>query len=304
MFFGSSLGPKVFKIIEPISNDILRSVGMLDALGIKVKDLGKYHHPQEDYLAVSKKLPIFAVADGVTLEYSGGKYPNPSGAGEAANIFCQSVIKEAEKIYGNFIVPSVKKVFAKANVNVGVYNRGRGRTKDKINYWDFDLFAATAAFVVIKGKSVYWASICDSYVMCFGGDGNVKFKSLDRWDRVRANLPNGWTGIPEADRRKILRKTYRNGADKNGKLIGYGVVTGEKTAERYLNFGRFVAEDGDLVFILTDGFANHMDLPSFIKIFRQWPEDLEQKVKKFTARESINNPRKFGSERTMIAIKF
>ena len=88
---------KVFKIFEPISGLLLKSLGILDKFGFTVDEIKKYSHPREDYFKISEKFPIFAVADGVTLEYSGGKYPNPSGAGEVAKIFCEAVIKETEK---------------------------------------------------------------------------------------------------------------------------------------------------------------------------------------------------------------
>lgn len=52
---------------------------------------------REDYFIQSKKFPIFAVADGVTLVVKPGRlYPNPSGAGEVAKILCKSAVKNSE----------------------------------------------------------------------------------------------------------------------------------------------------------------------------------------------------------------
>jgi serine/threonine protein phosphatase PrpC len=294
---------KVFKIFEPISEVLLKTLGILDKFGFTVGEIKKYSHPQEDYFEISKKFSIFAVADGVTLEYSGGKYPNPSGAGEVAKIFCESVIKEAEKLYSKFVVSDIKKVFSKANFDVEKYNIKQGRVKNKINYWDFDLFAATAAFVIIKNDYVYWASMCDSSVTHFNKSGKLKFSSPECWQDLRKNLPANWDEIPECERRKEIRKTYRNGIDKKCNLIGYGVVTGEEIAEKYLNFGKFPIESGDIVVVLTDGFENYIKLPEFIDMFKKWPEDLKKQVESFTAKKSLDNPKKFGHERTLIAVK-
>lgn len=278
---------------------------MLDRFGLGPKDTAKYRHPQEDYLLESRKYPIFAVADGVTLELDKkGSYPNPSGAGEVARIFCEVAVKEAEKVYNHFGESDLRKVFARANLAVAKYNRSQGWAKGKLNYWDFDLFAATAAWAVVKDKLVYWASLCDSYVMHFDRRGQQKFKSPDCWPTLRQNLPKNWLERSEAERKKIIRRDYRNGISKKDELIGYGVVTGEKTAERYLNFGRLVFEKGDVVFVLTDGFENYMSLPQFIELFNKWPRDLNKKVKSFVARKSLNDPQAFGKEKTLIAIKF
>src|SRR3989344_4202430 len=71
-----------------------------------------YQHPEEDYFAISAIKPIFVVADGVTLELrTDGKYPNPSGAGELTKLFCETVIKEAEKAYDHFSEASLLALF-------------------------------------------------------------------------------------------------------------------------------------------------------------------------------------------------
>lgn len=294
---------KVFKIFEPISGLLLKSLGILDKFGFTVDEIKKYSHPREDYFKISEKFPIFAVADGVTLEYSGGKYPNPSGAGEVAKIFCEAVIKETEKSYSRFAVSDIKKVFIKANFAVGKYNCSQGRIKKKLNYLDFDLFAATAAFVVIKNNCVYWASMCDSSVIHFNKSGKLKFYSPDCWPNLRKNLPAGWAEIPENERIKIIRKVYRNGIDGKGNLIGYGVVTGEKIAEKYLNCGKFAVEAGDMIAVLSDGFENYMKLPEFIDMFKKWQNGLGNQVKRFTAKKSLSDPKNFGHERTLIVVK-
>ncbi len=294
----------VFDAFQNIPKSISVLASLLTGFGIEIKDFPKCLHPREDFHKISKKYPIFAVSDGVTLELDKkGNYPKNSGAGKVAKIFCEMIIKEAEKKYGDFTVPDLKKIFSEVNLKVAKYNQSSGRTKGKLNYLDFDLFSATGSYVVIKNKIIYWASICDSSVVHFKKDGSIGFKSPDCWKLLRENLPKHWMKIPESERKKIIRKTYRNGVDRNGKLIGYGVITGEKEAERYLQFGKFEVEDGDLVIILTDGFENYIKMESFVKLFLYWPKDIKSKFKKITKQKSIEDPNNFGRERTIIAIK-
>ncbi len=59
-------------------------------------ELRRRTHPPEDSWARSSRFPIFAVADGVTLEPGpDGRYPRPSGAAAVAQIFYHAVIREA-----------------------------------------------------------------------------------------------------------------------------------------------------------------------------------------------------------------
>ena len=69
-------------------------------------------HAQEDYFIISKKYPIFVVADGVTLNFDKvSDYPKISGAGEVAKIFCETVILAAEEKYEDFKEENFKEIF-------------------------------------------------------------------------------------------------------------------------------------------------------------------------------------------------
>jgi len=88
---------------------------------------------REDYFTKSKKFPIFTVADGVTLIVEPGKeYPNPSGAGRAAKIFCQCAVKNLEKIYCDFEKKNLQEIFEKANREVEKYNAKVRKHNDQI----------------------------------------------------------------------------------------------------------------------------------------------------------------------------
>ena len=110
-------------------------------------------HVQEDYFVVSKKQPIFVVADGVSLDVTlGEKYPANSGAGEAAKIFCEAVINEAEKRYEEFDEKDLLEIFEIGNRLILEYNILHNRTQKSINYFDVDLFSATTSFLLIKNN--------------------------------------------------------------------------------------------------------------------------------------------------------
>lgn len=296
---------KFFSSFQQVPKSLSIISDLINGFGIEIKDFPKCSHPREDFYKISKKYPIFAVADGVTLELDKkGRYPNPSGSAAVAKLFCEHAVKEMEQAYVREIEPDVKRIFSQANSEAGKYNAGAGRVKGKLNYTDFDLFAATGAVVVVKDGTVYWTTICDSSILRLNENGELIFRSPDGWDILKKNLPKNWLEIPTVDRKKIIREKYRNGVDKNGRPIGYGVITGEKNSEKYLNFGKFTAAEGDVIFLITDGFENYFGLKNFVKLFLDWPKDLKSKFKKLTGDQAVADPDKFGRERTLIAIKF
>lgn len=272
--------------------------------------LAKLHlklHPNEDAWSRSKDLPIFVVADGVTLEQlliEGKPYPNPSPAGEAARIFCDTAIQMAEASYGEPGIDVVKKAFEAGNQAVAEYNRSQGRTKDTTDYWLNDLYAATAALVVVKDHQVYWGTVCDSYVMHFGVNGRQLFKS-PLCHSLREAEPPPFTDNKEDKKawQQYIWGVRRNGLNDQGQRIGYGVVTGEPATLKYLSTGSFKADKGELMALLTDGFDKYLELPEFMALFKHWPKDLEVQVKQFTALRAKSDPDKFGHERTLIILK-
>lgn len=263
-------------------------------------DISPVRHPQEDYFLISEKCPIFVVADGVSLKLDEGvEYPKNSGAGEVAKIFCNIVINEAEKRYDNFSEKDLKEIFNIGNDKISEYNKLQGRTKDTINYWDFDLFSTTTSFVLIKEKKAYWWSLCDSGVLVSRGDKNI-FQSKNGW----ADFPQDWIEN-KFDKEKIIdrHKNYRN-VVSGGELVGYGVVDGEENAKAYLNYGVVDLEDNDLIFLYTDGFENYFSINEFIDIFKIWPKNIKEQIENIISNKSKKDPNKFGREKTLIAVSF
>lgn len=294
---------QIIQIYEPmaaLADEVLRMRDALEGGGMSV-----FPRPQEDYKKISVTHPIFAVADGVTLEPDAdGVYPSVSGAGEVARIVCEAIVQDAEAEYANFGKEKISLVFARANEAVGKYNEVSGHSAQTSNFWDHDLFAATCAFAVIKENTVWWASLCDAYILHLGANGEAVFRSPECWPRRSEFLPAGWDALPEGEKKKIIRQKYRNMTPENGVLKGYGVATGEKNACGYLNIGSFEIQPGERLLLFTDGFEEYAKLSEFLQLLQKWPKHIEKKIKEFTAKKAAQNPNMFGHERTLVAVAF
>ncbi len=290
---------KIFSTYQPMSKEYFE-------LWTKRLDVFTPNHkgqPREDYHLASEKYSIFVVADGVTLKRDkDGNYPSESGAGVAAKIFCETVMHEAEKIYDIFTEKDLKELFSKGNSAVGEYNRSQGRIKENIDYREFDFFAVTASFLLIKEEIGYWWSIHDSGISFCDSSVNELFRSPELWSVKEKELirPQDMT---ETEWNKFKKRTYRNKVGIDGDLIGYGVATGEIEAENYLNIGSMELKDRYLVFLFTDGFVNYISLDGFKSMFTDWGTDLEQKVVSFSEMKIEEDCALYGQERSIIAVR-
>ncbi|MBI2100226.1 MAG: protein phosphatase 2C domain-containing protein [Candidatus Vogelbacteria bacterium] len=229
-----------------------------------------YEHPQEDYLIASDTPPVFVVSDGVTLNFrelveSNTKYPNPSPAGEVSRIFCEAVIKSAKEKYDRFDMESIVSVFKEANREVGEYNGRIGKSDISGNKTGF--YSATGSFVVICENKAYWASICDSFIAHFDKKMDIKFIS---------------TGI----------------------CTPYAVINGEEQMADYLESGALALQKGDRIFVFTDGFEQYVKNSDFQKLFLEWNENIQGQIATFSEKMNLENPEKYGHERSLIVICF
>ncbi len=152
---------------------------------------------------------------------------------------------------------------------------------------------------------VYWGSICDSYVVCFGVDGSIRFQS-PHCDSKSKGKPSEfkWEDSSLKERTQHKWRTRRNALDGNGEPFGYGVITGEPEALAYLNVGAFPIQKGDALAVLTDGFEEYIRLPEFVSIITAWPSTLESEIKELTAKKEKEDPDKFGHERSLVLASF
>lgn len=257
-----------FSILRPATLEATKAfAGKMNLVGFQPES---YQHPQEDYLVALDTPPIFVVADGVTLNFKkiiekNGKYPTPSPAGEVSKIFCEALVKGACAKYDKFDAGQVVSVFKEANEEVNKYNRRVGRSNISGNPTGF--YAATGSFMVVKNNKAYWASICDSFVAHFDKEMNIKFTS-------------------------------------SGSCRPYAVINGEERMVEHLEKGVFDLSAGDRVFVFTDGFEHYVKNADFLKIFKNWDGDLEERIREFSQAMNLKDPEHYGHERSLIAICF
>lgn len=197
-------------------------------------------HPIEDsfkYL-LDKDKRIFAVADGITRDLVNNKYPKPSPAKIAADLFCSSFLKRQSL---KFVNDETRKL-----------NRNNNPTPD---YLENDFWACVGVGGVIKSYKLYYEFIADCGLAIFDKKGRLKFKipnegpnskgSIDERVRKKYN-----TSFNEPKGRKVIRSKYRNNPKE---ALAYGALTGEKNAEHYIKKGEESLEKGDYVLFYSDG---------------------------------------------------
>jgi len=275
---------------------------------------GIFLHPAEDSFGISKKYPIFAVADGVTLweRNADGSYPFPSGAKIVADAFCEKSIEWAERNYQDFNIESVKEVFVYANRAIKEINDKAGRTRETINFYDFDYFHTTAALAAIKDNKLFYGRVHDCWILVIDKNGEIKSDLIDPSDMernkcVKSKHPQNFNSLSEKEITTYVHKYDRNRILENGEPCGYGVLTGEETAIKYLDARIIDLSDGDTILIYTDGFEEYIKLKEFLEIFYNWKnkKSVDEKLKKFSDSEPIREDNsKFGKERTLIAVRY
>jgi len=237
-----------------------------------------FHHPPEDAFKASKKYPIYAVADGVTLEVKKGeKYPllpdrKISGPKMTAEIFCQEAVEFLEKKYFQFQEKSfdklrvyLKQAFQKANQAIFDFNKR----------YESD-FSTVAALAIIYDGNLFGARITDCGLAVIDKKG-VKFKTPEFWQT---------RGRP-------------------GKMIGYGVLNGQKKALEFIDFYQTPLKENDVIIIYSDGFEPYFFLKEFINLFSSWQntKEVKEKLKDFSERMASFDRKLYGLERTLIAVK-
>lgn len=247
---------------------------MFPVIGFTDAFFPKPTHPPEDSFLISKKFPIYAVADGVTLQIpEGQKYPRSSGAKKVADIFCKNSVQFLEK---NWHKSNQKKnlenAFQYSNNLIKNFNQ-----KTKLPHKPF---STTAAIFLIKNSFLFGARLCDAGIAILHSNGEIKFKTPEFWTELK-----------------------RKGQTK------YGVLNGSEQVLKFIDFYKIKLNKGDIVIIYTDGFENYFALNDFLKIFGKWnnADNIFKKLKFLSKKMpsmSLLNSKLYGHERTLIAIKF
>jgi len=144
---------------------------MKNYLGITITQEGFSWH-NEDFFLASKKLPIFAVADGVTMPAI-EEAAEPSATKKAAIIFCREAVKYTEKNFTKLSKKNLKLAYKQANEKVKEINKKR----------DFKL-TAVAVLAAVKNKKIFTARLTDCGIALIRS-GKIIFKTPEFWSELK-----------------------------------------------------------------------------------------------------------------------
>jgi len=259
--------------------------------------------PNEDFYLVSKKSPIFAVADGVSrIKNPDGSYPKVSGARLAAEEFCKSTTNYLEKNFKNANSKTLRKAFNFANKAIFNLNKKYGINK-KSDYLENDFFCTCGAVAFIKNNILYYGYVGDCGIRIYNKNDFLKFISIDDVSTLEEWRDNQ-KFKSKKERLLIWRKILRN--KPKAPYLTYGVFTGEKEVKYYYHVGEIKLHKRDLIFIYSDGFVHFIAKTDFRNFFREFEkEKLEEKIKKFCEKEIPGNLKTteiFSDDKTLISI--
>jgi serine/threonine protein phosphatase PrpC len=260
--------------------------------------------PNEDFYLVSKKLPIFVIADGVTQSHfrSGkhkGEYAFPAAARVAAQIFCYTILdfleKELEQKKKN---PEklIERAFDLANQKIKELNIAEGIDK-KLNYLEYDWFDTVGIAGFIIKDIVYYGSVGDCGLIIFDKENSLKFQTKDQvasyLDKMK-KLYKNWEDFSYNKKALIMHRDFRNRQDAKG----YGSFSGEKGVRKYYQVAHEKLDSGDLVVFYSDGFLKYFQFPEFIELLRN--QDMKG-LERFTFKKAKESYQQYGTDRTLVA---
>lgn len=231
----------------------------------------------------------FCVADGVTRDSIFGEaipypknreevenwiavYPNPSGAYLAAKICADTFIDKLvqyskEEVKEELIFQIVQEI----NQKIADINKGR-----KIDYLANDYYGCVAVGGYIIEDIMYCFSIGDCHIMTLDANFEVQFSTINNHLPFEEYLENVYCKKNHYDwnnpaDRIMVRKEYRNKPEKQyqGKEISFGVLTGEKEAEHYVDVYQVDLKDIKYICAYSDGceefLSNKEDIKKYVE---------------------------------------
>lgn len=255
----------------------------------------------EDFYLVSRKFPIFVVADGVARShFSDGRYTHPFGSRKASEIFCKIIIGYLEENFENNnqdVLDKIKNAFDLANQKIKEFNIEKGIHK-KLNYVEYDWLDVVGVVGIIWENKVYYGYVGDCGLVVFDSNNNKKFQTKEMVTgpvhEFRKTKDN-WKSLSANERKYLIRIELRNNA--NGK--GYGTFSGEEGVKNYYVFGKVDLVKDDMVVFYTDGFAEYLEKERIVLSIRK---NNRRELNKNMFWIIIKNLFKYGCDRTFVAI--
>lgn len=240
--------------------------------------------PNEDYFSFSLKHPIFAVADGVSRSINPEEsYPNPSGARLAAEEFCKVTIEYLEEpFYSRISEALIRGAMGIANARIRQLN-DEYDIPYKLDYWTNDYFCTCGIVVAIKGNVLYYGCLGDCGLIVFNRYDFPRFISVNDVEPLEV-IRDGLNFCSEKERMIFWRQYLRNKPSEN--FLTYGVFTGEPEALHYCHIGKLELQEGDSVFLYSDGFSRFLRLQEFRCLFQMLDgAELDQRIRELVETE-------------------
>lgn len=266
------------------------------------KIFGKYNLKPvaEDYYVA--KEDMFCVADGVTRDSIKGEavsypkneeearewvktYPNPSGAYESAKICANQFVKYLqESDLQNISRETILEIVKRVNKDISEINQNR-----EIDYLANDYYGCVAVGGYISSNMLYCFSIGDSHIMALDENGNIQFETINNHKPFENYLENVYSKQNQYDwnnpkDRIMVRRDYRNKPEMKyqGKDISFGVLTGEKEAEYYIDTYAIDLTNIKYICAYSDGCEPYFREKSIINKILKEPEIIEREGKERT----------------------
>ena len=254
----------------------------------------------EDYYVA--KEDMFCVADGVTRDTIKGEavpypkneeeaklwvktYPNPSGAYESAKICANQFVKYLqESDLQNISRETILEIVKKVNKDIFKINQNR-----EIDYLANDYYGCVAVGGYISSNMLYCFSIGDSHIVALDENGNIQFETINNHKPFENYLENVYSEQNQFDwnnakDRIMVRRDYRNKPEMKyqGKDISFGVLTGEKEAEYYIDTYTIDLTNVRYICAYSDGCEPYFQEKETMKKILKKPEMIEKEGKERT----------------------
>ena len=226
-------------------------------------------HTSEEAYSLDDDGQIMSVADGVTRDpvihlpdtskITGKirflrKYPNPSPASSASNIFTSvfpSILRSYQRQDRD--EGAIRDAFRVANEAIADWGRKNMPDKD---YLVNDLAGCVAAGLSFQRDDLFsWGYIADTGIVIFDEGGNIRFETEDEGpskhnSHFRKDPDLEGLSWRDSEARRIIRSRYRNNPEEEH---SFGVLTGEKKALFYVKTGTEELKPNEHAFVYTDG---------------------------------------------------
>ena len=197
--------------------------------------------PNEDFCIFDDEFGIYILLDGVSRDKIDGKYPVPSPALRASEIFADSVYKYLREKVGernSDLKGLIKDAMAFGNEQIALFNAGG----------TYSFLPGTVGIVMlINDGTAHYGFIGD----CFGSVVSPAQAAV--FTRCQ-------TAYIQAHKGEYTANEIRNFICNNiSHPAGYGVLTGSEKALDFIELGQVEFGQDEKIFLYTDGFEKTVD---------------------------------------------